>query len=200
MLERFRQAWSAALTAPASALLRLGVTPDAVTWAGTIAACVAAFTCFPQGWLWQGALLVGLVVVSDSVDGVMARQSGRTSRWGAFLDSSLDRIADGAIFAAVALWFAWGGDSRVGLVASLVALIAGQVTSYVKARAEAGGLDANGGLIARADRLVIVLLGALLSGIGLRFALELAVLVLAVTGTITVSQRMRTVHRQVRGD
>lgn len=200
MLERFRAAFSAALTPAARGLLRLGVTPDMVTITGTVLAVLVALVCFPQGLLWQGAVLLGLILVSDSVDGAMARLSGSSSAWGAFLDASLDRIADGAVFIGVALWFAWGDPSRIGLTATLVALLVGQVTSYLKARAQAEGLRADGGLIARADRLVVLLIGALLAGLDVPFALHAAVLVLAVTGTWTVLQRFLTARRSTIRD
>ena len=199
MLERFRKSWSWLLTPVARRLLGLGLSADAVTWIGTGLAVFFAFLCFPQGWLWQGAMLVGLAVVSDSIDGTMARIADSSSAWGAFLDSTLDRIVDGAVFAAIIIWFAGGGDSLLGVSAGAVALVAGQLTSYVKARGEAAGAGVTGGVIARADRLLIVLLGALLTGFGLSGALEFAVLVLAAAGTLTVAQRMRQVAGQLRG-
>lgn len=199
MLERFRHSWSGLLTPIARRLLGLGLSADAVTWIGTGLAVFLAFLCFPQGWLWQGAILIGLTVVSDSIDGTMARLSDSTSAWGAFLDSTLDRVVDGAVFAAIVIWFAAGGDSLLGVSAAVVALVAGQLTSYVKARGEAAGVSVTGGVIARADRLLIVLLGALLAGLGVTSALEFAVLVLAAAGIVTVAQRIQQVARQVSG-
>lgn len=199
MLERFRKAWSGLLSPIAQKLLGLGLSADAVTWIGTALAVFFALLCFPQGWLWQGAILVGLTVISDSIDGTMARLSDSTSAWGAFLDSTLDRVVDGAVFASIVIWFAGGGDSLVGVGAAAVALVAGQLTSYVKARGEASGASVSGGVVARADRLLIVLLGALLTGIGVSGALEFAVLVLAAAGVLTVAQRIQQVARQLRG-
>lgn len=198
MLERFRDAWSGLLTPIARKLLGLGLSADAVTWIGTGLAVFFAFLCFPQGWLWQGAVLVGLTVVSDSIDGTMARLSDSSSAWGAFLDSTLDRVVDGAVFAAIVIWFAGGGGSLLGVSAAVIALVAGQLTSYVKARGEASGVAVTGGVVARADRLLIVLLGALLAGFGVPSALEFAVLVLAAAGILTVAQRMQRVARGVR--
>lgn len=190
MLDQFRHLWAAVLTPPAKLLWRLHVPPDAVTWAGTILVVVASLATIPRGLLWQGGLLVLVLVLSDGLDGQLARLSGATSTYGAFLDSSLDRVADGALFGAIILYFAGPGRSQLWAGIALWALMAGQVTSYVKARGESLGLDADGGLAARADRIVVAFLGLVLAGLGVPFALQVAVLVLAVLGSWTVGQRM----------
>ncbi len=190
MLDQFRHLWAAVMTPPAKLLWRLHVPPDAVTWAGTILVVVASLATIPRGLLWQGGLLVLVLVLSDGLDGQLARLSGTTSTYGAFLDSSLDRVADGALFGAIILYFAGPGQSQLWAGVALWALVAGQVTSYVKARGESLGLDADGGLAARADRIVVAFLGLVLAGLGVPFALQVAVLVLAVLGSWTVGQRM----------
>lgn len=195
MLERFRAAWARLMAVPAGGLLRLGVSPDVVTWVGTLGVVLAAVVCLPQGWLWQGALIIALFAFSDMIDGQMARMAERSSAWGAFLDSSLDRLADGALFAAVALYLALVDQPWWAAVALWV-LVFGQLTSYVKARAEAVGLEVTGGVAARADRMLIILLGLLLSGLGVPWVLEGAVGLLAVLCTVTVVQRMISVRRQ----
>src|SRR5580765_5376233 len=151
MLERFRAAWARLLTPLARRLLAWGIAPDAVTWVGTGGVVVAALVCFPHGWLWQGALTVGLFAFSDMVDGQMARLSGRSTRWGAFLDSSLDRVGDAAVFGGIAWYFAGLGESLPWAAVTGLALVMGQVTSYVKARAESIQVEVPGGLAARAD-------------------------------------------------
>jgi len=190
VLDQFRHLWAAVMTPPAKLLWRLHVPPDAVTWAGTILVVVASLATIPRGLLWQGGLLVLVLVLSDGLDGQLARLSGTTSTYGAFLDSSLDRVADGALFGAIILYFAGPGQSQLWAGVALWALVAGQVTSYVKARGESLGLDADGGLAARADRIVVAFLGLVLAGLGVPFALQVAVLVLAVLGSWTVGQRM----------
>ncbi len=195
MLEQFRHIWAAVMTPPARLLLGLRVPPDAVTWAGTLLVVAASLLTIPRGWLWQGALLVLVLVLSDGLDGQMARLSGRSTTYGAFLDSSLDRVADGSIFGAVILYFAGPGESQAWAAVALWALVAGQVTSYVKARAESLGLDASGGVAARADRILIVFVGLLLAGLGVPYALQAAMVVLALTGTWTVGQRMHRAWR-----
>jgi CDP-diacylglycerol--glycerol-3-phosphate 3-phosphatidyltransferase len=190
MLDRFRHIWAAAMTPPAKLLWRLHVPPDVITWLGTILVVVASLATIPRGLLWQGGLLVLILVLSDGLDGQLARLSGTTSTYGAFLDSSLDRVADGALFGAIILYFAGPGQSQLWAGVALWALVAGQVTSYVKARGESLGLDANGGLAARADRIVVAFLGLVLAGVGVPYALHVAVLVLALVGSWTVGQRM----------
>lgn len=190
MLDRFRHIWAAVMTPPAKLLWRLHVPPDVITWLGTILVVVASLATIPRGLLWQGGLLVLVLVLSDGLDGQLARMSGTTSTYGAFLDSSLDRIADGALFGAIILYFAGPGGSQLWAGVALWALVAGQVTSYVKARGESLGLDAGGGLAARADRIVVAFLGLVLAGAGVPYALHVAVLLLALLGSWTVGQRM----------
>lgn len=197
MLERFREAVARMLTPAARLLVRLGVGPDVVTWVGTVLVVVIAAVLVPLGWLWQAALLLGLVSFADMLDGQMARVGGRISRWGAFLDSALDRIGDGAVMGAITVWFAITGQPLWAGV-TVAALVLGQVTSYVKARAGSEGWTVTGGLAARADRLVIAYLGLLLAGLGVPYALPVAMAVLAVASAVTVVQRFAQVHRQVR--
>jgi CDP-diacylglycerol--glycerol-3-phosphate 3-phosphatidyltransferase len=196
MLERFR-GLSAALLAPlVRLLLRLGVSPDVVTVAGTAGVVLAALVCFPQGWLWQGALVVTIFVLSDMLDGQMAKVSGQATSWGAFLDSTSDRLGDAAVFGGILLYFTYQEGSTVWGAVALAGLVFGQWTSYVKARAESLGFTCSGGLAARADRLVIILLGTLLAGLGVPYVLEAAVALLAVASMITVVQRILQVRRQ----
>lgn len=185
---------------PAGLLIRLHVSPDAVTWAGMAGTVVVALVCFPQGWLWQGALLELVFIFSDGVDGQMARMLGRTSRWGSFLDSTLDRFGDGALVGGVVLYYAGPGNNRWFAALGLAALVFGQVTSYVKARGEATGFRVVGGLAARADRIIVLLLGCILTGLGLWWALPIGLGYLAVAGAITVGQRMHQVHQQSAAD
>ncbi|MGA4668344.1 phosphatidylinositol phosphate synthase [Propionibacteriaceae bacterium Y1923] len=204
MLERFRRGWGIVMTPPARLLLRAGLSPDVVTWAGTLLTVVAALVMLPQGWLWQATVVLTVLVSADSIDGQMARLSGRPTTWGAFLDSTLDRIADGALFMGVALYYAGPGESRLWAGAAMAALVLGQVTSYTKARGESLGVVVAGGLAARADRLVALGLGILLTGLAtsgllpgwLVWALPAALAWLVVAGAVTVAQRMAQVHAQ----
>lgn len=199
MLERFRHFWQDIVLGPVvRVLLRWQVSPDVVTLVGTLGVAVGALVFFPQGMLLTGVLFITAFVFSDLVDGAMARELGRSSRFGSFLDSTLDRIGDAAIFGGLVLYFAGPGDSYLYLCLSLWNLATGAVTSYARAKAESLDLDAHGGIAERADRLVSILvmtgLGALL---GLPILMELTLWVLAVASTVTVVQRVLMVRRQV---
>jgi CDP-diacylglycerol--glycerol-3-phosphate 3-phosphatidyltransferase/CDP-diacylglycerol--inositol 3-phosphatidyltransferase len=127
----------------------------------------------------------------------MARKTGRQSTFGSFWDSTLDRIADGAIFAGLAMYYAGPGDSDLYLALCLVSLVMGSVVSYARAKAESLGLDARGGLAERPDRLVLILVATGLGSIvGLPWLKEVALWILAVAATGTVVFRVQKVYRQ----
>ncbi|TCN58121.1 CDP-diacylglycerol--glycerol-3-phosphate 3-phosphatidyltransferase [Rhodococcus sp. SMB37] len=195
MLSFFGRASVSKVTAPLGhALNRTGLTPDAVTIIGTVATIAAALTLFPAGHLFVGTLVIWLFVMFDMLDGAMARARGGGTRFGAVLDATCDRVADGAIFAGLAWWAIYHEQSRPLVVATLICLVSSQVISYAKARAEASGLSADGGLIERPDRLVIVLVGSGLTGLGLDWAIHIAMWSLAVGSVITVIQRVLAVR------
>jgi CDP-diacylglycerol--glycerol-3-phosphate 3-phosphatidyltransferase/CDP-diacylglycerol--inositol 3-phosphatidyltransferase len=198
MLDRFKAFWQGVVLAPVvNLLLRLNVSPDAVTLVGTIGVCVGALAFFPRGHLLAGVIFITCFVFSDLVDGAMARKSGRGSSFGAFLDSTLDRIGDGAIFGGLALYFAGPGDSRLYLWLALICLVMGSVTSYARARAESLGYTAQVGIAERSDRLVAILVMTGLSAIfDAPLLMYVAIWALAIASTITVAQRILTVRRQ----
>lgn len=189
-----RAGLSKGTTAIARSLLRIGLSPDAVTVIGTVASVAAAVTLFPTGHLLVGTLLIWFFVMFDMLDGSMARLRGGGTPFGAVLDATCDRVADGAVFASLAWWAFTLGDNKPLAGATLLCLIASQVTSYVKARAEAGGFTAHAGLIERPERLIIVLVGAGLTGIGLTWSIHIAMWVLAVASVFTVVQRVLAVR------
>lgn len=202
MLDRFKGFWQGVVLAPIVRLfIRWGISPDTVTFVGTIGVCVGALAFFPRGHLLAGVLFITAFVFSDLVDGQMARQTGRSSKFGAFWDSTLDRIGDGAIFGGLVLYFAGPGDYYLYACLSLYCLVMGSVTSYARARAESLGMDAKGGIAERADRLVAILvmtgLGALLD---LPVLMYLTLWVLAFANTYTVVFRVRKVYRQAVAD
>jgi CDP-diacylglycerol--glycerol-3-phosphate 3-phosphatidyltransferase/CDP-diacylglycerol--inositol 3-phosphatidyltransferase len=200
MLNRFRAFWTKVVTPIAKLLLRMGVGPDAVTLVGTLGVAFGALFFFPRGDLLVGVLFITAFVFSDLVDGTMARLSGRTSPFGAFLDSTLDRIGDGAIFAGLALYFAGPGDDRLYLVLSLVCLVMGGVVSYARARAEGLGFQAKVGIAERADRLVSILVMTGLSALlDVPVLLHVTLWALAVASTVTVGQRVWVVRKQALG-
>ena len=121
MFSRLRGLYGRLLTPGARLLTRLGVTPSAVTVLGTVLVCVLALTLLPAGRLASGSALILLALLGDGLDGTMARLSGRETRFGAFLDSTLDRVADAAIFCGLA-WWAFPGRPAVAATA-LAALV-----------------------------------------------------------------------------
>jgi len=184
----------------ATLLLRLGVSPDAVTIVGTLVVVTTALWAFPTGHLLLGTLIITVFVLTDSLDGVMARQAGRSGPWGAFLDSTMDRFGDGAIFAGLVLWFTAGGDDRLTAILALVCLVLGSVVPYARARAEGLGMTASGGIAERADRLVLVLVATGVVGMGApTVVLTIVLALLAVASAVTVVQRMSKVYRQASG-
>ena len=157
MFEHLRTFFTNLISPVARLLLRLNVSPDAVTVVGTLGVVVAALWFFPQGELLVGVLVITAFVFSDLLDGTMARMSGQTSSWGAFLDSTLDRMGDSAIFGGLVLYFAFVEESEVLAALALYCLVTGWLTSYARARAEGLGMTAAVGVTERADRLVSIL-------------------------------------------
>jgi CDP-diacylglycerol--glycerol-3-phosphate 3-phosphatidyltransferase len=183
----------------ARALLRAGVTPNAVTVAGTVGVLVGALGFGARGHLVAGALIVTLFALTDLLDGTMARMTGTTSKWGAFLDSTLDRLGDAAIFGGLVLYFAGPGESLPLASLALYCLVMGSVTSYARARAESLGMEARGGIAERADRLVAILVMTGLSAIfDVPVLIPLTLAALALASTVTVVQRVLAVRSQAK--
>jgi len=198
MLNRHARGFFTALFTPlARWLLRLGVSPDAVTVIGTAGVAVGALMFYPLGHLFWGTVFITAFIFSDVLDGIMARMQDVKSRWGNFLDSTLDRVADGALFAGLAVWFFTGGQNAAIAVAAMVCLVLGMVVSYARAKAESLGYTANVGIAERAERLVSVLVVTGLTGVGLPPVVLLVTLVLlALASFVTIIQRVSSVRRQ----
>jgi CDP-diacylglycerol--glycerol-3-phosphate 3-phosphatidyltransferase len=197
MLERFRSFWNALLSPVADGLIKIGVGPDMVTWVGTIGVCTGALWLFPQGEFFWGTMFVTAFVFSDIIDGTMARKLNRDSKWGNFLDSSLDRFGDAAVFSGIALWYAWDGDSRLYMCLALACLVLGSITSYLRAKAESLGLDAKGGIAERSDRLVAILVMTGFAGLlDLPILQHVTLWALAAASAYTVAFRMLKVNAQ----
>src|SRR5687768_17196809 len=204
MLERFRAFWTSVFTPVVNLLLRMGVSPDAVTLVGTLGVCAGALIFFPRGDLIVGVLVITAFVFSDIVDGAMARASGRTSPFGAFLDSTLDRVGDAAIFGGLAMYYVGPGDNDALAALAVYCLSMGSVTSYARARAESLGMQAKVGIAERATRLVSILVvtgladlaNILGAGEDALWAIAVTLGLLAVASTITVVQRILVVRTQ----
>lgn len=180
-------------------LARTGVTADMVTVVGFLGAVGGSVLLIARGELFWGAVVVTVSVLLDMLDGALARARGGGTMWGAVLDSTLDRAADAAVFGALIWWFAGPGADRVLLLLALLCLVLSVLTSYVKARAEGVGLRCDVGVIERTERLMLVLIGTGLGGLGLPYVLPVTLWILLVGSVITVGQRITAVHRAAAG-
>jgi len=206
MLERFRQFWTNVWAPLGNLFLRWGISPNTVTFVGTLGVVAGAVIFFPQGQLLIGVLVITAFVFSDMIDGYMARTSGQVTKFGAFWDSTLDRIGDAAIFGALAMYYVGPGDEDWFAALAIYCLSMGSVTSYARARAESLGMQAKVGIAERADRLVAILVvtGAadLVNRLGVGedalWAIPVTLGVLAVASTVTVIQRVLVVRDQAR--
>jgi CDP-diacylglycerol--glycerol-3-phosphate 3-phosphatidyltransferase len=200
MFGKLRPLMAAVWRAPASALLKAGVHPNAVTIFGTVGVVFGAVFFLPQGgiMLFWGTMFITFFVVTDMLDGTMARLSGKTSRLGAYLDSTLDRIADAAIFGAL-LWTFRGDDATA--LGALLCLTIGAVVPYARAKAESLDIEAKVGIAERSDRLVVGLTAIGLVGLGLPVeVLTWTLWLLALAAAITVGQRTWAVVVANRAD
>jgi CDP-diacylglycerol---glycerol-3-phosphate 3-phosphatidyltransferase len=199
MLNIFARVHVARVTEPIGGwLVGHGIAPDAVTVAGSVGSIVAALWFLPRDQLFLGAVVITLFVLFDLLDGAMARAKGATTAFGAVLDSTCDRAVDGALFAALTWWCLGAGNQRLLGLAALICLVAGQLVSYIKARAEGIGLTADGGLVERAERLIIALVGTGLEGLGVPYALTVALWLLAAASVWTVGQCIVLVYRSAQ--
>lgn len=192
MLSEYGRSGVARVAHPfATFLVRIGITANGITVTGLVLTCAAAIALFGNGHLVAGAIVIALCTLLDLVDGAVARASDGGSPYGALVDAVSDRVADGVILASLVWWLVYAEpDNRFALVLLLACMVLSQVVSYSKARADAGGLRTPGGLMERADRLVLILLGAGLEGLGVPWALETGLAAVAVGSFITVLQRV----------
>jgi CDP-diacylglycerol--glycerol-3-phosphate 3-phosphatidyltransferase len=196
MLKVLRPALSRLLTPTGHALARLGVTPNVITVVGAIGVVAGALVLYPRGELFWGTVLITVFVLFDMLDGAVARVTGGGTTWGAFLDSTLDRVADAAIFSGLILWLAGKGDDMPLAVLALYCLVSGALVSYAKARAEGLGLTCDVGIAERGERILVALVAAGLDGLGVPYALVVGLWLLAAASTVTVVQRIVVVRRQ----
>ena len=174
-------------------LIKLGVSANMVTAAGAFFTILAASLTFPQGRFFFGTMLIIVFVLFDLLDGTIARLSEKGSNaWGALLDSTLDRLTDAVILGSV-LWYLIGKeDPLVPIV--LLTVVLGFLISYIKARAESLGIECNGGLAERTERLIIVLTTTGFAGLGIDYVMAIGFWVLAIASLLTVIQRLRIVY------
>jgi phosphatidylinositol phosphate synthase len=194
-----RPAVKRVLDPAAQALARTPVTPNAITITGTVGVAAGALVLFPIGEMFPGALTCTIFVLLDMLDGALARIKGSSGKWGAFLDSTLDRVADAAIFSGLTWWFMRGGHNPVLGGVSLFCLACGALISYAKARAEGLGLRCDVGLIERPERMLISLIAVGVSGLGVPYILPIGLWALAVGSAFTFGQRVHAVYQAAKG-
>jgi len=195
MLNVLRPVMTRLFTPVGAILARTPITPNAITIIGTAGVVGGALGLFPIGELFPGALTCTIFVLLDMLDGVLARIKGTSGRWGAFLDSTMDRIADAAIFSGLVVWFMLGGHNPLLAGVSLFCLVIGILVSYAKARAEGLGLRADVGLIERPERMLISLVAVGVSGLGVPYILNVGLWALAAGSAFTFGQRVRAVYK-----
>ena len=191
---RLKPAVTRLITPVASMALRLGITPNAVTWTGAVAVVTAALYFYPKGEFLVGTVIICVMALSDLFDGTMARISQKgSSKWGGFLDSTIDRITDSAILVGVSIYLINKDDSLAIIV--MVTLVTGVLVPYIRAKAESFGIECSGGIAERTERLIISLTAIGFTGLGVPYMLAIGMWLLAVLGTYTVVQRMLIVKR-----
>lgn len=178
-------------------LLKMKFSPDAITLLGGIATGFVSILFLAQGKWLVGGILLFFVTSLDMVDGAMARILDRKSNWGAFLDSVTDRISDGLIMGSLAFYF-FSQQNALLMILMIWALVAAEVTSYARAKAEGLGFDGKVGLAERPERLAFLVWGPILIGLGLNWLIPIMVWGLVIASTITVLQRVVHVKRQAQ--
>lgn len=182
----------------AKRLLKIGMTPDEVTVIGAVLAIIVSIQLLSQGNFLLGGILLSVIGLSDLLDGTMARIAGSDGPWGAFLDSTLDRIVDGAIYGSIIFWYAHDGKTnRYLLISLIIGLVAAEVTSYTRARWESVGVVGKVGLAERSERMIAICAGLIITGVGFN-VMPIVIHGLAIASTITVFQRIWFVRKQLK--
>ena len=193
---RLKPAVTRVITPVASFALRIGITPNAVTWTGAIAVVASALYFYPTGDFFLGTVIISIFALSDLFDGTMARISQKgSSKWGGFLDSTIDRITDSAILIGVCIFLIDKNDPLTLVV--IVTLVTGMLVPYIRAKAESFNIECSGGIAERTERLIISLVAIGFAGLGVPYVLSIGMWLLAALGTYTVIQRMLIVKRAV---
>lgn len=177
----------------AKLLLKLGLTPNQVTVIGTIGISLIAIFFFSQGKFFSGTLFILLLIFSDLLDGTMARISNEPNPIGSFLDSTLDRVTDAALFGSMAIYFS--SINSILFYPAITTALAAQLISYVRAKAESEGLSMEVGVAERPERIILLLIGTGFTGLGISYILDVTTWLLAVLTIFTVAQRLFSVYK-----
>jgi CDP-diacylglycerol--glycerol-3-phosphate 3-phosphatidyltransferase len=179
-------------------LLKVGITPDMMTITGTTFVVLGSWFLLAQGHLLAALIIIGLALLTDLLDGTMARISDRgASTWGNFLDSTLDRIADGAVFLGLTYYLYTENDNL--FIVSMVSVAVSGIVPYARAKAESLNIECKGGFAERTERLVMLAFFGVLHLLGITWALDAGVWLLLSLSALTVYQRMAIVWRATRG-
>jgi CDP-diacylglycerol--glycerol-3-phosphate 3-phosphatidyltransferase len=182
------------ITPVASFALRIGITPNAVTWVGAVGVVASALYFYPRGDFFIGTAFIAFFALSDLFDGTMARISkAGASQWGSFLDSTIDRVTDSAILLGVSIYLINNDDPLSFVV--IATLVTGMLVPYIRAKAESFSIECTGGIAERTERLIIALSTIALDGLGVSYVLPVGMWLLAVLGAVTVIQRMLIVRK-----
>jgi CDP-diacylglycerol--glycerol-3-phosphate 3-phosphatidyltransferase len=195
LANRFKAPVTAVITPLCRGALRIGITANALTVVGAIGSVISSLYFFSRGHFFVGTLVVTLFALSDLFDGTMARLSpqGSTS-WGALIDSTLDRATDSAICAGILIYF-YHQENSLTTYLALFALVTGSLIPYIRAKAESLGIECSVGIAERAERLILLLVGTGLFGLGMKVAIDASLTILSILGIITIVQRLRVVAR-----
>jgi CDP-diacylglycerol--glycerol-3-phosphate 3-phosphatidyltransferase len=193
----FKPAVVRIISPTAKGMLRIGLTPNSVTAIGAIGVVATGLIAYPTGHLFGGTIAICLLALSDLFDGTMARLSENgPSRWGGFLDSTIDRVTDSAIAAGLLVYLAQKDDPLSYVL--LVSIVAGFLVSYIRAKAESLQIECKGGFAERTERLIILLTAIGLTGLGIKYVLPIGIWFLAVASSYTVIERMRIVRKATK--
>ena len=178
-------------------LIKLRISANLISTIGGVGSTISALYFFPKGEFFTGVLWVAGFVIFDLFDGAVARSSSKgISKWGAVLDSTLDRLSDAAIFIGALLFFIENDDPLVPLI--IIAAVAAFMVSYIKARAESLNIVCDGGIAERSERLIIALVAYGLHGLEVEYAMAIGIWVLVLLSMITIAQRMLIVYKAVK--
>ena len=193
----FKPAVVRVISPTARGLLRIGLTPNSVTVIGAVGVVTTALIAYPAGHLFGGTLLICVMALSDLFDGTMARISDRgPSRWGGFLDSTIDRVTDSAIAVGLLIYLAKTDDLLAYPL--LVSIVAGFLVSYIRAKAESLEIECKGGFAERTERLIILLAAIGFTGLGVPYILAIGIWFLATVSIFTVMQRLLIVWKATK--
>lgn len=193
----FKPAVVRLISPTARGLLRIGLTPNSVTTIGAIGVIATSLIAYPNGHLFGGTVAICCLALSDLFDGTMARLSKQgPSRWGGFLDSTIDRVTDSAIAMGLLIYLAQLRDPLSYVL--LVSIVSGFLVSYIRAKAESLQIECKGGFAERTERLMILLTAIGFTGLGVDYILTIGIWGLALASVFTVLQRLRIVWKATK--